>query len=196
MPEHWDTREREVDFFDVKADVESLLKPTGRLAEFRFEAAAHPALRPGRSARITLGGETVGWLGAIHPVLQRRLDLRRPVQLFSLELSAATDAEVPAYRPYSRFPSVRRDLAVIVPIEVSADSLIATVRSAAGDLLQRVTLFDVYTRQGIEPGRKSVALGLILQGVSRTLTDADADRAVHSVTRSLEREHGATIRSQ
>jgi phenylalanyl-tRNA synthetase beta chain len=111
-------------------------------------------------------------------------------------LRAAGGADVPVYRPYSRFPSVRRDLAVVVPADVSAESLIATVRAAAGDLLQRVTLFDVYTGQGIEPGRKSVALGLILQGVSRTLTDADADRAVHSVTRSLEREHGATIRSQ
>lgn len=196
LPEHWDVRERDVDFFDIKADVESLLKPTGRLAELRFEAAAHPALRPGRAARIVLGEETVGWLGGVHPELQRKLDLRRPVQLFSLRLRAAAAAQVPAYRPYSRFPSVRRDLAVVVPAEVSADALIATARAAAGDLLQRVVVFDVYTGHGIEPGRKSIALGLILQGVSRTLTDADADRAVHSVTRSLGREHGATIRSQ
>jgi phenylalanyl-tRNA synthetase beta chain len=195
-PEHWDAHERDVDFFDMKADVESLLKPTGRLADFRFEPAAHPALRPGRSARILLGAETVGWLGAIHPELQRKVDLRRSVQLFSLDLRKTAAAEVPAYRPYSRFPSVRRDLAVVVRADVSAESLLGTVRAAAGDLLQSVSIFDVYTGQGIEPGRKSVALGLILQGVSRTLTDADADRAVHSVTRSLERVHGATIRSQ
>jgi phenylalanyl-tRNA synthetase beta chain len=196
IPEHWDTPERDVDFYDVKADVEALLKPTGRLDAFRFEPAAHPALRPGRSARIVLDGETVGWIGSIHPELQRRLELRRPVQLFSLQLLPVTAAEIPDYRGYAKFPSVRRDIAVVVPAEIAAADLISTARAAAGELLQHVVIFDVYTGRGIEPGRKSIALGLILQGVSRTLTDADADRAVHSVTRGLEREYGATIRSQ
>lgn len=196
VPEHWDTRERDADFYDVKADVEALLKPTGRLDAFRFEPATHPALRPGRSARIVLEAETIGWIGSIHPELQRRLELRRPVQLFSLQLLPATAAEIPDYRGYAKFPSVRRDIAVVVPAEIAAADLISTARSAAGELLQDVVIFDVYTGRGIEPGRKSIALGLILQGVSRTLTDADADRAVHSVTRGLEREYGATIRSQ
>ncbi|HEX5419944.1 MAG TPA: phenylalanine--tRNA ligase subunit beta [Gammaproteobacteria bacterium] len=195
-PEHWDIKAHEADFYDLKADVEALLEPTGRLQDFRFEPAVHPALAPGRTARIVSDTRPAGWIGVLHPELQSRLELRSPALLFSLELSEAAAAVVPVYRSFSKFPAVRRDLALIVPAGVAAADLIGTARVAVGDLLREILIFDVYTGQGIEAGRKSVALGLILQGVSRTLTDKDADRAVHSVTRELEREHGATIRSQ
>ncbi len=196
LPEHWDVEARPADFYDLKADVEALLHPTGRLAEFRFVADRHPALAPGRTARILVGGETCGWLGALHPELQQRLDLRRPALLFTLDLAAAATSRVPKFINYSKFPSIRRDLSVVIPEAVTADELTAAARKGAGELLRDVLIFDVYTGPGVEGGRKSIALGLILQGVSRTLTDADADRAVDSVTRELEREHGATIRSQ
>ncbi len=196
LPEHWDIESRPADFFDLKANVEALLQPSGRLGEFRFVADRHPALAPGRTARIVREGETAGWLGVLHPALQQRLDLRRSVLLFTVELAAAAAAEVPKFINYSKFPSLRRDLAVVIPESVTGDQVTAAARRGGGELLRDVLIFDVYTGPGVEAGRKSIALGLILQGVSRTLTDADADQAVDSVTRELEREHGATIRSQ
>lgn len=194
QPEHWDGDKAELDFFDVKADVESLLALTSDAQSFTFEAASHPALHPGQTARILRRGEEAGWLGTIHPKLQQELELRRPVILFALRLDIACRANVPAFEPYSKFPAVRRDLAVVVDAGVEAEALLQHARAAAGDELQRAVIFDVYTGPGIEPGRKSVALGLILQGVSRTLTDADADSAVGAVVNRLERELGAKIR--
>src|SRR5690606_28480865 len=193
-PEHWDGAAVDADFFDVKGDVAALLKLTHALEAFSFEAAPHPALHPGRSARITKGEDEAGWLGVSHPHLQRSLELKRPVLLFALRLDVVSRAEVPKFKPYSKYPTVRRDLALIVDTSVEADALVAHARAAAGKWLQKTVIFDVYTGPGIEPGRKSVALGLILQGVSRTLTDADADKAVGAVIDRLERELGARIR--
>jgi phenylalanyl-tRNA synthetase beta chain len=195
FPEHWDQKAVEADFFDVKADVRALLALGGDADAFRFEPATHPALRPGQAARIVIDAETAGWLGVIHPELQRVADLRRPMLLFSLRLDVVSRSAVPAFRHYPKFPTSRRDLAVVVDREVPAAALVEQARLAIGDTLRRVVIFDVYTGTGIDSGRKSVALGLILQGVSRTLTDADADRAVDSVTQRLERELGATIRT-
>ena len=193
--EHWDGAGPEVDFFDVKGDVEALLRLTGRLAEFRFEAATHAALRPGRTARIVHDAHTVGWLGALHPDLQNRLDRKRDAVVFALQLDATFASAVPAFRSYSKFPSIRRDLAIVVAEETSAEKLTATVRAAAGALLQNVVVFDVYRGTGVDSRRKSIGLGLILQDASRTLTDADADETVRSVTLRLERELGAKIRT-
>src|SRR5690606_20115947 len=134
-PEHWDCRAADADFFDVKADVRALLKPTNTLDAFRFEAVPHPALHPGKSARIVRGGEEGGWLGVIHPVLQRDLELRRSVLLFALRLDVIGRADVPAYRPYSKFPTVRRDLALVVDEGVDARALIEHARAAAGEQL-------------------------------------------------------------
>jgi phenylalanyl-tRNA synthetase beta chain len=195
LPEHWDQKQSEIDFFDVKADVCALLKLGGQLDRIHFAPAAHAALRPGQTASIVHGEEVIGWLGAIHPELQRSVDLRRPVVLFALRVNALTAARVPAFKAYPRFPTSRRDLAVVVDQQISAAALVEHSLAAGGAVLQRVVIFDVYTGQGIDSGRKSVALGLILQGVSRTLTDADADRAVETVTRRLELELGATIRT-
>src|SRR5690606_15225816 len=117
-----------------------------------------------------------------------------PVLLFALRLDVLRAAEVPAFEPYSKYPTVRRDLALVVPEHVESAQLLQHARAAAGETLQNTVIFDVYTGTGIEAGRKSVALGLILQGVSRTLTDADADKTVSAVIDRLERELGAKIR--
>ena len=194
-PEHWDGAAPDVDFFDVKGDVEALLQLTGRGNEFRFEAATHPALCPGRTARIALGDRHLGWLGGLHPDLQPRLDKKRGAVLFALRLDAAFSARVPAFRSYSRFPSIRRDIAVVVGEEVSAEALRSVAQRAAGKHLQQLVVFDVYRGKGVDTRRKSVALGLILQDVSRTLTDEDADKTLRSVMLQLEREFGATIRT-
>jgi phenylalanyl-tRNA synthetase beta chain len=197
-PEHWDGGGSDLDFYDVKGDIESLLRLTGRVDELRFEAATHPALSPGRTTRIMLGDARVGWLGALHPSLQSRLD--RPQHstssaiAFALQMDAFA-ARVPSFRSYSKFPSIRRDLAVVVDEGVTASKLVSAVRASAGDLLQHIVVFDVYRGKGVDSSRKSIGLGLILQDASRTLTDADADRTMASVTLRLESELGATIRT-
>jgi len=194
-PEHWDFAATGVDFFDVKADIEAIFQLTGRLDEIRFSPAEHPALRPGQTARIRLAGEEIGWLGSLHPVLEHRLELRTNVILFALRLEQTLQSTLPNFRTYSKFPSVRRDLALLVEENVSVDQIIETVRENAGDVLQNVVIFDVYRGEGINSRQKSVALGLILQDTSRTLTDADADQTVSSVTEHLGRVLGATIRT-
>jgi phenylalanyl-tRNA synthetase beta chain len=194
-PEHWDGAGPDLDFFDVKGDVEALLQTTGRAAEFRFEAADHPALCPGRTARIVLDGHTVGWLGTLHPDLQSRLDKRRTAIVFALQVDAAFGAKVPAFRAYSKFPSIRRDLAIVVDEKTGVEAITAAVRGAAGAALQNIVVFDVYRGKGVDSSRKSIGLGLILQDVSRTLTDEDADQTTRSIMLRLERDFGATIRT-
>ncbi len=193
-PEHWEGGARDVDFFDVKADVEAVLALAGRAGDIEFQPADHPALAGGQSARLTLADDAVGWLGAVHPRLQGRMGWKRPAILFAMQLDRSARARIPRYREYSKFPSLRRDIAAVVDEDVSADRLLRCVRSAAGDVLHDVTIFDIYRGTGIDSGRKSVALGLILQDRSRTLTDAEADRIVASTTRQLERELKAAIR--
>ena len=193
-PEHWEGGARDVDFFDVKSDLEAILALAGRAADADFQQADHPALAASQSARLMLGDEAVGWLGVLHPRLQGRLGWKRPAILFAMQLDRAAQARVPRYREYSKFPSLRRDIAAVVDDGVSADQLLQCVRRVAGDVLNDVTIFDIYRGKGIDSGRKSVALGLILQDRSRTLTDTEADRIVASTTRQLERDLKAAIR--
>ena len=195
VAEHWDGAGPEVDFYDVKGDVDALLRLTGATGEFRFVAATHPALTPGRTARILRGDRPAGWLGVLHPELAKRVDKKRSAVVFALQLDALQPAAVPAFKGYSKFPAIRRDLAILVDAEVSADALMKVARAAAGDLLDDVVVFDVYRGEGVDSRRKSVGLGLILQDASRTLTDEDADQKVRSVMQKLEAELGATIRT-
>jgi phenylalanyl-tRNA synthetase beta chain len=194
-PEHWGYEHAEVDFFDVKGDVEALVALSGRQAELRFVAAEHPALRPGRSAAIEIADTRIGWLGELHPALQRRFDLKSTVILFAMHLEFLMPAVLPAYKAYSKFPRLRRDLAIVVANEVSADRILDCVRKAAGQYLQNLKIFDLYRGPGIDSSRKSIGLGLILQGTYRTLTDEDADGAVAAVVERLGSELGATIRT-
>lgn len=137
----------------------------------------------------------VGWVGELHPAAQRVLDLKKPPILFALKLDSVTTASVPAYRAYSRFPSLRRDLAIVVANDVEAENVVACVRDVAGENLQNVNVFDLYRGPGIDSSRKSIGLGLILQDSYRTLTDEDADRTVAAVVQHLASELGATIRN-
>jgi phenylalanyl-tRNA synthetase beta chain len=194
-PEHWDNSARDADFFDIKADVECLLELTGRRREFEFRTGEHPALHPSQAAKICLGEEIVGWLGVVHPLLQKRYELRSSAVLFSLRLEPTFAARVPSFVGFSKYPSVRRDLAVTLPEDVPVQRLVENVEAEAGARLRAVKIFDLYRGKGIDSRRKSVGLGLILQDVSRTLTDDDADRIVGLVMRRLEHELGAKIRN-
>lgn len=195
-PEQWGSPAESrlaVDFFDVKADVESLVGGTGERGAFSFEPAALSCLHPGRCARIVRHGAPVGWIGELHPRLVRELGFAGVPVLFELDF-AALRVELPRLHDISRFPQVRRDIAVVVDEGVTSTALRERVTLSASSLLREVRIFDVYRGGGIEEGRKSVALGLIFQDISRTLTDEDADRAVARVLADLRASLGARIR--
>jgi phenylalanyl-tRNA synthetase beta chain len=193
-PEQWGAAREAADFFDVKADLESLIRLAGEGAALRFEAAEHASLRPGRTARIFRDSVAVGWLGELHPRIVRELGLSLSPLVFELEIESSFTANRLKYKKISKFPSVRRDLAVVVDESVSLAQLQETVTFSASGLLSDLKIFDVYRGPGIDSGRKSIALGLILQDSSRTLTDKDADAVVLAVMTRLRDDLSATIR--
>ena len=193
-PEQWGSAAQTVDFFDIKADVSALLRMSGALSKFSFVAAEHPALQPGQVANIVRDDDVVGVIGRLHPDIAKTFDLDKGAILFELNTDHAFATSVPNAIEISKFPMIRRDIAVIVDDKVSAASLVAAVESTASELIRNVRIFDVYRGRGIEAGRKSVALGLILQETSRTLTDDDADAAKSAAVRKLQQEFAAVLR--
>lgn len=191
--EQWAEKNREVDFFDAKADVEALLAVAG--GDIRFEAATHPALHPGQTARVVKNGEFIGWLGALHPKLNKPLDINGRVYLFELNLSAVLQSQVPEFEALSKFPANRRDLALLVDEAVTAGQIEDCLSIIDSDILKAFQLFDVYTGDGVEVGKKSLAMAFHLQHAERTLTDEDVDALMQTVTETLEQSLGATIRS-
>jgi len=194
-PEHWKNDDRDVDFFDMKADLEALFELADYNDAMVFSLAEHPALTAGKTARIINKGEPIGWLGELHPELQQSLDIKTSTLLFSLELESLLLGKVPTFKAYSKYPSIRRDLALVLDEAISSKEIADCIREVSGKKLRDIKIFDVYRGKGIEPSRKSLALGLILQDTSRTLTDADVDQIICSVTSHLERVFGAKIRT-
>ena len=188
----WGEKARKVDFHDLKGDLEALAAASG--AQLEFRAAQHPFAHPARSADVWRDGCRIGWIGQLHPRLAKALDIDVDVLAFELDLEPLVARTLPRAGELSRFPAVRRDLAVLVAEPVEWAALSATIRESAGALLRDVVLFDRYVGQGVEPGFKSLAMGLILQDVSRTLTDSDVDAVVADVVAAIEREQGARIR--
>lgn len=196
--EQWGAAARPVDFHDIKGDLESLAAAVGATLEYRPSQSAWG--HPGRSAdlyRLDENGDGafIGWIGQLHPRLQRALDLDALAVAFEVDLAALQHRPLARSAALSRFPSVRRDLAFVVPESVSWAALAGTVKRAAGPSLQYLRLFDRYVGKGVESGCKSLAMGLILQEESRTLTDRDIDQVVAQVIAALRGEHGAEIRS-
>ena len=194
LPEQWDTKPASAGFFDVKADVEALLRLAGDPSGLEFVAAEHPALQPGQTARILRDGAPAGWLGVLHPALRSAFEFPVPAVLFEIDAAAITGARPRRYQGLSRFPAVRRDLAVLVASDVPAASLLAAVAEVAGPVLKDVVVFDIFADKRIGSGQKSVALGLILQETSRTLTDADIEKIISGVVTHLAKKFGARLR--
>lgn len=195
-PESWESGANvAVDFYDLKGDLQALLASTGRAADFSFVAAEHPALHPGQTAAVLDRGVAVGLIGALHPELQRKLDIPGPVFVFEVERSALLAAHKPAFASVSRFPEVRRDLAVVVDRALPVAALCDTVRKVAGECLTNLKVFDVYVGEHIESTRKSVALGLTFQHASRTLAEAEIVAWVEGVLAALQQQHDATLRN-
>jgi len=195
-PEQWGSPREALDFYDVKGDVESVLALAGDVRELRFEADTLSCLRPGRSARIWRDEVAVGWIGELHPRLMKDLGLNNTLFLFELETELAFTSNRLQFNKISKYPSVRRDLAVVLDEKVPLAVLRENVTVSASGLLSDLRVFDVYRGPGVEIGRKSVALGLILQDSSRTLTDVDADAVVTAVVTRLRDVLSATIRDQ
>lgn len=192
--ESWAEAGRRVDFFDIKGDVEALLARGGEAGAFRFEAGERAGLHPGQTAWIFRGEVPVGFIGTLHPALQASLDFDHPVIVAELDLEALTEGRIPSFSPVSRFPALRRDLAVIVDRHVAAGDLLAAAREAAGAYVTDLTLFDLYEGKGIDPERKSLAIGLTFQDRSRTLGDEEVSRYVQQVLDLLEEKYNAELR--
>jgi len=195
LPEQWSATAAGVDFFDLKADLEGLLGLTGRAGEYMFEAGKHAALHPGQCAAIkSSSGVPIGWIGKLHPKLEKDLDFNGSVYLFEVAEEVFAEARKPEFQELSRFPSVRRDLAIVVDLTVSAQQVSDCVTAISGEYLAKLQLFDVYCGEGIESGRKSLALGLTFQDHSRTLKDEDVEALVSRILEKLNQELHATLR--
>ena len=191
-PEQWSVPTRAVDFHDLKGDLDSLAALSGAVLEYRPSQAAWG--HPGRSADVFRDGAKLGWIGQLHPRLQQTRDLDVDVVAFELDLGPLLVRALPRARSLSKYPSVRRDLAFVVAESVPWAAISASVKAAAGAFLQELRLFDRYAGKGVETGFKSLAMGLILQEDSRTLTDRDVDDVMAGVMATLQRDHGARIR--
>lgn len=194
--EQWGNRARAMDWFDLRGDVEHLLALLGAArSAITLEPVADPWLHPGRSAAVLRNGIPIGRVGALHPRLASKLEFDRDVHVAEFDLEPLIARELPWAAPVSAYPQVRRDLAFVVSDEVSYAALAALVRRVAGPVLKDVVLFDEYRGPGLAVGQRSLAIGLILQDDSRTLTDPDVDAVVNAVVGATGSEFGATLRA-
>ncbi|MHB1271177.1 MAG: phenylalanine--tRNA ligase subunit beta [Rhodanobacter sp.] len=193
--EQWGESARVLDFHDLKGDLDALIAWGGEPQRWSVQADQLPVwLHPGRGARVTRDGVTVGYLGALHPQLARALDLGADLHVLELALEPVLARRLPQAQPVPHFPSVRRDIALDLPEEINWSQIEQVVRAILGVRLKELRLFDRYSGKGVEVGRKSLAMGLILQDASRTLTDDDADRCIREAIAALEQTCKAKLR--
>ncbi|MEW6562000.1 MAG: phenylalanine--tRNA ligase subunit beta [Pseudomonadota bacterium] len=187
--EQWGAASRNSDFYDVKADVEALFAPV----TVRFAAEGHPASHPGRSAQIFVGEQAVGWIGELHPQWIQQYDIALPVVWFELDATDLLRAQVPAVRPLSKFPPVRRDLAVVVDEVIAVQGLLDRMKGERAPFVTEIALFDVYRGKGVENGKKSLAFRVLLQDTEKTLTDNEIDQSMARLVAALQ-QCGAQLR--
>jgi phenylalanyl-tRNA synthetase beta chain len=192
---HWQLPKRDANFYDIKGDVEALLALTGMADTFTWQAGPHSALHPGQSALLWQNNECVGFVGQLHPQIAKQLALKGKVFVFELELAVLLKTKTPRYKEMSKFPSIRRDLALVVDKTIAAQDLCHTVAQCTQGLLQDIKIFDVYEGQGIASDKKSVAMGIVLQSPDRTLVEADINALIQQVVEALEKTYQATIRN-
>ncbi len=193
-PEGWQAKAEPVDFFDLKGDIEALLDVGQAADAFTFRKGNHIAMHPGQCAEVVRDGVVVGHIGAIHPSLAKKMSVPTGVFMVEVSLDALIDGKVTEFNALSKFPEVRRDLALIVKQSVAADDLAQIMREEAGELFRDVRTFDVYSGKGIEEGHKSLAMGLTLQHASRTLKDNEVSQLIDVIVNRLEREFNASLR--
>jgi len=191
--EGWLSRSEAVDFYDIKGYLESILRLSDQ-SKYQFVKTSNPILHPGQGADVVYNNQQIGFIGALHPAVMPRLDLVQPVFLFELELAPILRSKLPKFVEMSKFPSIRRDIAITVDTDISVQSLIDCTYSIKSKILQEVFVFDVYTGKELRNNRKSVALGLILQDFSRTLVDGDVDKIVVKILYQLKKQYNAILR--
>jgi phenylalanyl-tRNA synthetase beta chain len=189
--EQWGVPERPVDFFDLKGDVELLFAPR----QARFVKAVHPALHPGRSARVEVDGLAAGWIGELHPRWLQKYELPAAAVVFELDAEPLLQIPLPRLSEVSRFPAVIRDLAVVVDEGVPAQGLLEVLSEARPGLVQDVRLFDLYRGEGVRKGKKSLAFRVVMQDTGKTLTDAEVDAAMADLEQLLTARFGAQRRT-
>ncbi|HYH41030.1 MAG TPA: phenylalanine--tRNA ligase subunit beta [Burkholderiales bacterium] len=190
LPEQWGASTRRVDFYDVKGDLEAVMSPGG----FEVEAAEHPALHPGKSARILAAGRPVGWIGELHPRWQQKYDLPLPPVVFEIEYEALAASALPAYREIPKVPPVRRDMAALFDENVAHSAVIDVLRASAPPIVSDVRLFDVYRGKDLENGKKSLAFMVLFQDTRKTLTDAEVESALGRLRETLQERFDAKLR--
>jgi phenylalanyl-tRNA synthetase beta chain len=190
LPEQWGTPTRAVDFYDIKGELELLLAP----AVARFEKATHPALHPGRSARILIDGRDVGFIGELHPRWAQKYELPLAPALFEIDLDVLQKACLPAYAEVSRLPAAYRDLAIVVDQKLELQTILDGLASHHPAIVQDIQLFDIYTGKGIDQGKKSLAFRIVMQDTQRTLQDTEVDAAVQQLVEYLRQVFTAQLR--
>ena len=192
QPEQWSSSSREIDFFDIKGDLEQLL---GSVEGLRFVAAEHEVLHPGKSAQLYADDQFLGWVGAIHPAVAAKLSLSQNIYLFELDLEMVQQRAIPQFAPLSKFPMIRRDLAIVLDESISADAILNSVKNAVDStLLRDLRLFDRYQGEHLDEGKKSLAFGIFLQHQEQTMTDDEVEAIVTTILEQLESAHGAKLR--
>ncbi len=190
LPEQWGVPQRQVDFYDVKGDLEALFGSSA----LSFETLSDPALHPGRAASVHLDGRRIGIVGDLHPVWVDRYELGPAPVVFELELEAVLQDKVPAYREISRVPAVARDVALIVDTQWSVARVLEILKEAVPPIVRSIELFDVYHGKGIEPEKRSLAFRVLMQDTQRTLEDAEVDAAIAAIVSKAETSLGARLR--
>ncbi len=192
--EHWNMESKTVDFFDLKGDLEAIIGLTVSEAEFSFKGAQHPAMHPGQCAEILRNDRVIGYIGAVHPSLEKPFGLNGKTIVFELELDALLQAKLPQAQAVSKFPANRRDIAIVVDEEVAAGDVMTLIRKVGENQLVGLNLFDVYRGKGVEQGKKSLAIALTLQDNTRTLEEKEIAEMVDTVVSALKSEFNASLR--
>ncbi len=195
LPRQWAISAHPVDFYDLKGDLEALLNLGASGKAISFQRAGREGLHPGQSADVTVDGKSVGYIGKLHPVVQQKLDLDREVFIFEIDERVLTKSTLPSFEPLSRYPSVERDLAVVVDQDVCAEDVLKTVRNHAGSDLKRLELFDMYQGERVEKNKKSFAFSLTFQSESSSLRAGDIDDITAKIITALEQKVGAQMRA-
>ena len=188
-PEQWTQPTRQVDFYNIKGDLMDLLAGLGLSEQVDFERAEHPALHPGQAAGVRIDGQPVGEIGALHPTTLKTFDLKGPVFVCRLDLAGIGQRPLPQSRPRSKFPQIRRDLALVTPVSMPFADLAAAIRSAGGAFLQSVEPFDRYVGEGVAEGHQSLAVKLVFQNEDRTLTDEEITQTINDILDHLREQH-------
>jgi phenylalanyl-tRNA synthetase beta chain len=188
--EQWGAATRPADLFDLKGDIEALAHPL----EVRVEVGAHPAFHPGRSARVSVAGADLGWMGELHPRWQQKYELPQGLVCFELDTGPLQRIPLPVARVPSRFPPVTRDIALLVDARVAVQALLDAVAREKPAIVQEIRPFDLYQGQSLPAGKKSLAFRVVMQDTERTLTDAEADAAREALVELWGRRFGATPR--